>query len=626
MTKETLHAFNGQLLRVDLSNDRHEFEAIDPLVLKQYLGGAGLGATIIHREIPATVAWDDPENRLVMATGALSGTSIRGSSTLCVVTKGAMTNAAASTQANGYFCTFLKNNGFDALVLQGRAERLSYLLIQDGRLEIRDATHLAGLDTWETDTRIKQALGLKENTVSVMCIGPAGEKRVRFAAIFADRGHVAAHNGVGAVMGSKNLKAIVVVRAKKRFTLHDPPKLNQLAKEIFEITKTNPVYSQLYRYGTLHLIQGSAKTGRAPYRNYTTNVCPMTEEEYRTFTPDYLRERFKVVKEHPCWACSMHHCDVIEVPEGPLAGMETEEPEYEGLTGLGTQLGIFDGITATALNSEVDRLGMDVNETGWVLGWAIECWEKGLLTDDDTDGISLRWGDVEAVRKMLHKIAHRDGFGDRLAEGAMRAAAAIGGEAEACAVHTMAGNTPVGHDHRGVWPYLLDMAVANTGSYELHLGPNPANLKLKMPTLFDPDEVAEYTAKAKWVTFFYDSVGICRFPSREFPDLLARMLTAATGWDYSVEDITTAGYRVLNLLRAFNIRHGWDPAREKPSPRYGSKPVDGPYQDTDVSKVWDEMLDHYYRYLGWDRQSGKPTRKTLKKLALDHVIPELWDA
>jgi aldehyde:ferredoxin oxidoreductase len=612
----TIKGYAGKLLRVNLTEGTMLYQEEDPRVLRRYLGGTGLGMRILFDEVPPSVKWSDPANRLIISAGPLSGTRVKGSSTISVVTLGPMTEGVAATQANGYLAAYLRFAGFDSIVLQGKASRLSYLYIHDGKAELRDAGHLAGKDTWETEDLIKQELGFQPAQMSVFCIGPAGEHLVRYAALVGDRGHVAAHNGTGAVMGSKNLKAIAVARSQGRVAVHDDKQLSELADKLFGFTKDDPEYQQLYKYGTLHLFGRSAHTGRVPYRNYTTSVCPMTEDELKTFDKDYLRTNFQVIRRHTCWGCSMDHCTLIKIPEGPLAGQEGEEPEFEHYTSSGSQLGIKNGMTATALGNEVDRLGMDVNETGWTLGMAMECWEKGLLTAKDTGGIKLEWGSLDDIRAMLHAIAHREGFGDVLAEGVMRAAQKIGGAAPTFAIHTMSGNTPIGHDHRLSWAYMFDISVANTGSYELHIGPRPSNLKLGPVNMDSADEVAGYVADVKWYLPFFDSLGICRLPNREFPEILVDMLNAATGLDFTTQEVTDIGLRILNLMRVFNLRRGRTRKMDHPSPRYGSVPVDGPGRGRDISPHWERMLDIYYDKLGWDRE-GRPTRETLGRLGLE---------
>jgi len=321
----------------------------------------------------------------------------------------------------------------------------------------------------------------------------------------------------------------------------------------------------------------------------------------------------------------MHHCYLIRIPEGPYAGAEGEEPEYEGYAALGTQIGIWDGLAATALCNEVDRLGLEINETGWVLGMVMEGYEKGVLTREDTDGLEMTWGNVEAVRAMINKIARRQGIGDRLAEGAMRAARSIGGDATEFAIHTKSGTTPVGHDHRRAWPYLLDHCVSNTGSAELHIMPRASLLGLsELSGQFSHKEIASLVARVRGVTPLIDCLGICRLSNKEVPELLVGMVNAATGWDVTWQELVSVGLRAVNLLRAFNIRHGYTPEVEAPSPRYGSVIPDGPAEGKSIAPVLDEMLDIYYREMGWDRASGRPQPETLRALDLAFVVPDLW--
>lgn len=616
--------YAGRILRVDLTTGQITTETPDPAWSRKYVGGTTLGMAILYDEVPAGVEWSDPENRLILASGPLAGTRVRGSSTYTVVTKGPMTNGAAATQANGYFAAFLRHAGFDAIVFQGKAPHLSYLYVHDGGAEIKDARHLAGEDTWQTEDLIKSELGLKPAASSVVGIGPAGENLVRFAGVIGDKGHAAAHNGVGAVMGSKNLKAVAVWRGQGKVTPAAPETLISLAAEMHSKHQFNERFQTMFDWGTLHLFAGAAHAGRLPYRNYTTSVCPMTEAQLETYTKEYLRENFDIIRQHQCWGCQLHHCTLIRIPSGPLKGQEGEEPEFEGFTSMGSQLGVWDGMTAVTLSNEVDRLGMDINETGWSLGLALECFEKGLITTKDTDGIELVWGDVDAIRAMYNKIARREGFGAVLAEGAMRAARTIGGEAPQFAVHTARGNTPLGHDHRPSWGMLFDIVVANTGSYELHVAPMAHIYGIKEAHPDSPEDVAEFVSRTKWLTQFIDSLGVCRLANKEFIELLTGLLNASTGWDIDRAEAEKVGARALNLMRAFNLRHGFDPAEERPSPRYGSIPTDGPHEGRNIAPLWDGMLDIYYRNLGWDRATGKPLPETLNALGLENVAEELW--
>lgn len=455
MAGSSLNGYTGRLLRVDLSRRQISEESLSPETLRIYIGGAGLGAKFLYDEVAPGTAWHDPENRLILAAGPLNGTRVAGSGTFCVVTKGPLTNGAASSQANGYFGAFLKFSGFDAIVLQGVADRWFYLYIHDGIAELRDAAPLLGKDTWETEDLIKAELKKRERELSVFSIGPAGENLVKFAAIVGDRGHVAGHNGVGAVMGSKRLKAVAVERGKFPIPVKDKTRLSAVARWMIEECKK----TEIYHWGTSRLYSPYALAGVLPVKNLTTSLFP----EHTRFKGDSYRSRFEC-KPNPCWACPAKHCHLIRVTEGPYAGYIGEEPEYEAWAAWSSLIGQSDVGAALMLNDVCDRLGLEANEAGWLVAMVMECYEKGIITTKELGGLEMNWGNAEATRELLHKIARRQGFGDVLAEGVMRAAQAIGGEAPAIGVYLLKGNAPRGHDHRVRWNEILDVATSNTGT------------------------------------------------------------------------------------------------------------------------------------------------------------------
>lgn len=621
-----LLGYHGKILRADLSKPGFIVDKIEEAVLRKYVGGAALGAKYLYDEVPPGVAWSDPGNRIILASGPLGGTSVMGSGTFCAVTKGARTNGATSTQSNGYLGAYMRFSGFDAVIIQGKAERLSYLYIHDGTAELRDARHLAGVGTWETEDLIKQEIGLTGMQSSVYSIGLAGENLVKYACLMGDRGHAAATNGIGAVFGSKNLKAVAIARGKNRVPVFDNERLSATSKALYAMV-ADPAgwWSQIDKYGTLWIMGRNALISRTPFKNYQTADCPMTKEQLDTFSPQYLREKLPFVSRHVCWGCRLHHLNLIKITEGPLAGQEGEEPEYEGYAGLGTQVGIHDGITVTALCNEVDRLGMDHLELGWVLGMVMEMYQKGLLTKKDTDGIDMTWGNIESVRAMFNKIARRDGIGDILAEGTLPAATHFGKEALDLAIYTKNGTTIRQHDHRVAWTYILDLCTSGTGQSEANVAARADILGLKDPFPFDPVEIANHVVNIKGASPFIDSLGVCRFPNPEAPEQITEMVKAATGWhDFTWEEAKKVGLRSVLLMRAFNIRHGYDASIEGPSPRYGSTPASGPAKGHGILPVWETVLDTYYKGMKWDRETGKPTAEALKEAGLPELIPDLW--
>jgi len=616
--------YAGRLLRVDLGAGRCWGERWSPDDMRFYLGGAGLGARILWEEVPPEVSWDHPDNRLVLATGPFAGLPVWGSGGLTVVTRGAMTNGATSTQANGFFGANLKASGYDAIVIQGQAPEWVYLLIHDDQVELRAASHLLGKDTWETQGALCAELGYSGHMLSVYSSGVAGEHVVRFAAIQGDYGHVASKNGVGAVMGQKRLKAVAIVRGTRALRAADPRGVIAAADEIAYDLKTNPAARTLYEYGTLPGVINLHGIGALPIRNYTTSVAPPDVDMTKWEAPA-LRQGFDH-RGHQCNACGMHHCHMQILPSGTHKGEIVDEPEYEGWSGAGWTIGLTDPVAISWLNTQIDRACVDVNEFGWLCGWIMECQEKGLITEAQL-GFRLRWGDAEGANRLLHMINRREGMGDLLAEGVKIAAERLGGPAQECAIYTGKGASPRGHDHRARWDELLDTCTGSTGTLET--GPPVFPTELGFPARinpFDPEQVAGQTAGLNGRRHFEDSLGACIFTTRTTFEHLCRALSAATGWEFTREEAMRFGRRIGAMFRAFNIRCGIGPELEWPSKRYGSVPVDGPAKGQTVEKHWARMLEVWYEGMGYDRKTGRPKPETLRALGLEWMIPAVWGA
>jgi aldehyde:ferredoxin oxidoreductase len=373
------------------------------------------------------------------------------------------------------------------------------------------------------------------------------------------------------------------------------------------------------KWGTGHGYPMLSASGQLPVKNYTTNLFPDADK----FSGEYLRTHFKV-KPTTCWGCRTAHCRQIEITEGPYAGFVGEEPEYEGSAAMSALIGQTDPAAMIVLCNTVDRLGMDINETGYLIGWLMECSEKGLLKKDDLDGLDLKWGDARAVLEVLQKIAHRQGSGNLWAEGVKRSAEKIGGEALNCAIYTLKGASPRGHDHRGRWNEFIDTCFSNTSTVECGPGmPFPDVLGLPpLKDRFDSMAISTMSAKTNGVRLLEDSLGICFFCVQDF-QLLIDNLNAITGWDYNIEEAMKTGRRIINLLRVFNFRHGLTWENEAPSRRYGSIPVDGPNKGKNIMAGWDDVRRNYYQQMGWNTETGQPLPETLKQLGLEHVIPGL---
>lgn len=617
MTGSNIPGYVGRILRVDLKSKRTWTEDLDEATLRKWVGGVGLGAKVLYEEVPPGVQWSDPENRLIWTTGPLAGSGVMGAATFNVTTIGPMTNLAGASQANGFFGAYLKFSGYDGIIFEGSSPSLVYLWIKDGKAEIRDAKHLAGMDAWEMEDQLRKDLGVRERDVSIFGIGPAGENKAYYATIVGDRGHVASKNGMGAVMGAKNLKAVVVYNGKRNFSIHDPEALKEKNKALFDFTKD---FGTFYKWGTGGGFSTIYSMGALPVKNYTTNIYP----EHEKMGGIYMRNHF-TIRSTPCYLCGIAHVKEVTVTEGPYTGFVGEEPEYEQLSGWGPQIGNTDLGAVVMLTREVDRLGMDCNEASWVVGWAMECFEKGIFTKKETDGLDLSWGNVEAAKTLLNRIAKKEGYlGKLLADGVMRASQKIGGKAAEWAVYAQNGVSPRGHDHRGRWAELFDSCLTNTSTIESTWGGIHTQL-VDLPAvtnLFSHEEVSTLNAKFNGIRQFDDCLGTCRIASPH-PKLVLECFNAVTGWNWTLEDAFTVGRRIINLFRVFNLRHGMKLEDEKPSKRYGSVPVDGPAQGKNIMEKWPSMIKDYYQLMGWDPKTGKPFPETLKKLDLEELLKDL---
>ncbi len=606
----------GKSLRVDLTSHVVTDEVLTEEYLKKWMGGTSLGVKFMFDEVPPETDWDEPENRVCLSTGPLAGTTVKGSGTIGVVTKGAMTNGLAASQSNGFLGAFLKFNGYDTIVVQGASSDWLYLYLDgEGHAELRSAEHLVGLDTTETQDALHAEWGTKSAQMSVYCIGPAGEHKVKFAMLTGDYGHVAAHNGIGAVLGSKRLKAIAVKRGKQPVEVAHRQELKDLAKLINDRGRSTPLGRDGSSFGTnmghipLHSL------GALPVKNLTTSVFP----EHAKFAAPLLRDRFEY-RKRPCWGCNWSHCGTWTIKEGPNAGFSADEPEYESMVAMGSLVGITEPEETFILADKLDRLGMDANETGWAVAWVIECYEEGLFTKDRTGGLDLRWGNAKDIGRLLEDIATRkEGIGDLLAEGVRLAAKHEGGEAQRRAVYTEKGNTPRGHDHRAVWDEHLDTCVSSTGTVEV-CGGGIDVTQHGIERVSDPfswEQIVRRNVAVAGRRVFEDSLGICRLSACEDIQSTVQALSLVFGQDYTYEEAMVVGRRAINLMRLYNLRAGISAEMDRPSERYASPVLDGPARGRDIGVVTEDMKRLYYELMGWDTETGTPLPATLA--ALDAV-------
>ena len=607
---EKVKGYAGRFLRVNLTESTLKDEIFDEATLRKYLGGTGIGTKLIYEEVPQGAEWNDPRNIVSIASGPLGGTVVGGSGTITVVTKGALTGGATSVQANGLFGAYMKFSGYDGVIITGAAKEWQYLVLKDGNPELRDASRLLGLDTYEIVDRLREDHGVKGRGASVLSIGPAGENMVRWAGTFVDHGHSASHNGSGAVLGSKKLKAIIAFRGSGRIEVADHRRLLEVSQRIYEDVE--------YFSGTIGGVERNQKAGSGalPKRNYTTNIWDISSEEIDKFGKEYVRENYEI-ERMPCWSCRLHHSTMFEVKDGPYKCV-VEEPEYEQMAAWGPVIAQNDVEAAMYLSGLTDQLGLENNEAGWLVGWVMEGMEEGWLTEEQV-GFKTGFGDVKGTERILRMTANREGFGDFLAEGVKRCSEKLGGDAAEAAIYTMKGNTPRGHDHRTRWAEMFDTCVSNTSTIETHTS-------VMSPDAQGPENpmlISTEVARTKGLMQMEDSVGTCRFNTRMNAKNIADAIAATTGWDFSEEEARMVGRRIVNLLRCYNIREGISPKLDRPSKRYGSTPVDGPTAGVSIQPHWDEMLRNYYTLMDWDPETGIPKKETLKKLGIEFAYQEL---
>lgn len=611
-----IHGYVGKMLRVDLSEGKIKTEDLNEETLKKWVGGVGLGAKYLFEEVPPGVEWSDPENRLIFTAGPLGGSGVPGAGTINVMAKVPMTNMASSSQAMGFMGAYLKFSGFDGIIFAGKAPILSYLYVRDGKAEIRDAQELAGKDVFQVEDILREKLGVKEHDVSIYGIGPAGENGVLWSAIVGDRGHVASKGGLGAVMGSKNLKAIVTFKGKRNFTIYDEQALKECNNEMVEHAK-NMWGGMIYKLGTGGQFSKIIPGGALPVKNYTTNFFP----EHEKMNGEYIRTHYQI-RSKPCYRCQIAHVKEVTVTEGKYTGFVGEEPEYEQMAAWGPVIGNTDLGAVVMLSREIDRLGMDCNEGGWLVAWVMECYEKGVFTQKETEGLDLSWGNVESVRELLNQIALKKGYlGHLLADGVRRASKKIGGEAAEWAIYAEKGSTPRGHDHRARWAEMFDTCMTNTSTLEATWAGTNTEF-VDMPPVTNPfshEEVATVNAKFNGARLFDDCVGTCRLCSPH-PKLVLKCFNAVTGWNWTLQDLFSTGRRVVNLLRVFNLRHGLKIQDERPSKRYGSIPGDGPAKGKDIMEKWPLMVETYYKLMGWDDKTGEPLPETIKSCSIADMV------
>lgn len=598
------YGWTGNILRVDLTSGGIKKERLDSKLAERFIGARGLASKILADEVPATVDPLSPENKLIFATGPLTGTAAISGGRYNVVTKSPLTGTIAASNSGGYFPGEMKYAGYDLFIFEGKAAKPVYLWVHDGQAELRDASAVWGKNTAETEDILKAET---DSEAKVACIGPAGEKGVLFACVVNDKNRAAGRSGVGAVMGAKNLKA-VVVRGTGAVHVADPKGFREAVMAAREKIKSSPVTSGgLPTYGTAVLVNVINGHGIFPTNNFQTGVFAGAEKiSGETLADTYL------VRKKACLACPIACGRATEVKSGAYKG-HGEGPEYEAIWAMGSDCGVDDLAAITRANFYANELGFDPISFGSTLACAMELYEKGYLPKNDTD-LDLSFGNAETLVEAARKVGYREGVGDLLALGSYRLAEKYGHPE--LSMSSKKQEYPA-YDPRGTQGMALNYATSNRGGCHVR-GYLISPEILGVPEKLDPF-VAE--GKAPWVKAFQDvtalvdSAGICLFTTFAIgaPEIAA-MLKAATGFDYTTEKVLEAGERIYNLERQFNLEAGLSRKDDTLAKRLLEEPLpDGPAKG--LTARLEEMLDEYYRQRGWD-ENGVPKAETLERLAL----------
>jgi len=607
-----MFAYANKILRVDLSTGKIETEPMGEEMAKQYIGGIGLGIRLLADNLKQGTDAFSPDNLLIFVTGPLSGTmGPTAGNGYAVVSKSPATGGVAEAKAHGFFGPDLKRAGYDAVIITGKAEKPIYLWIDDDKVQLMDAKHLWGKSPNETDAAIRKDLG--DYYIRVSAIGPAGEKLCRFAAIINDEFRAIGRTGMGAVMGSKNLKA-VAVRGTRDVNVADLEGFREFVKMIHERMK-GPATKKYRTLGTPENVLVLNSLAALPTRNFTQ----ATFEGAERVSGEYLNEHF-VKKIVGCATCAMRCDHIAVVPEGPYKG-STSRLEFECLWALGPHCGV-DRLDAIIEAMRLcNHYGLDGISAGVVIGFAMDLYEHGIITKEQTDGVDLRFGNAEALTQMVKKIALREGWlGDVLAEGSMRAAEKIGKGAEQYACHIKGLELP-GYDLRSLKTAALGFSVSFRGGCHLRNGAYSPDVKGKVNRFKIEKGRGKMIMEEGDVYNIIDSLILCKFSRGTYYDGLndmAKYYTLATGMPMSAAELRKAGERIENLARLVNIREGMG-TREHDTLPYKIMNVPLPDSIANGAVVTKEEfqlgLDDYYEVRGWTKE-GIPTSEKLNELGL----------
>ncbi|CAM2784313.1 aldehyde ferredoxin oxidoreductase family protein [Clostridium sporogenes] len=606
-----MYGYNGKILRIDLTNRECTLESLDEEKAKKFIGARGLGVKTLLEEIDPKIEPLSIENKLVIVTGPITGAPMPTSGRYMVVTKAPLTGTIAISNSGGKWGTELKNAGYDMIIVQGKSDVPVYVNIEDDKIEIKEANHLWGKTSLETTEIL-----CNENNerAKVLCIGPAGEKLSLMAAIMNDIDRAAGRGGVGAVMGSKNLKAIVV-KGSGKVKVFNEDEAKKVSLEKIKILREDPVAGGgLPTYGSAVLVNIINENGVHPVRNFQKSYTDEADKiSGETLTEDCL------VRKNPCYRCPIACGRWVKLDDGTECG----GPEYETLWSFGSDCDVYDLNAINVANMLCNEYGLDTISAGATIAAAMELYEKGYIKDEDIkeDGLSLKWGDAEAVVGWTKKMALREGFGDKMADGSYRLCESYGVPEFSMTVKKQ--ELPA-YDPRGIQGHGITYAVNNRGGCHIKgymISPEILGYPEKLDR-FSLEGKAAYAKIFHDLTAVIDSLGLCIFTTFGLgvQDYVDMYNVVVGGKLHDAESIMEAGDRIWTLEKLFNLEAGIDSSHDTLPKRLLKEPIpEGPSKGC-VHKL-SELLPEYYAVRGWDK-NGIPTEDTLKKLGLEEYIKQ----
>ena len=628
-----LKGYNGKILVVDLTNECFSVDEQSQAWYRQYLGGSAIGAYYCLKEIPIGADPLGPENVLVLAPSVITGAPVPCTSRFTATAKSPLTGGIGDSQGGGFWGPELKWAGFDAIVFKGKAERPVYLWINNGQVEIKDATHLWGKTTGETETMIRSELN--DEKVRVAGIGQAGENLVKYACIINERKHAAGRTGMGTVMGSKNLKAIAVRGNKDNLQYHDSEKIKEIAKLAPELMKKSPVAQGLKSMGTNFGLISMNMSGSLPTRNFNSGCF----DGYEGLSAEHMHDTI-FVKGEGCYICPIRCKRVVQASEPYEVDPAYGGPEYETIASLGSYVCVDDIVTVSKANELCNKYALDTITAGAAIAFAMECFEHGILTLEDTDNLELSFGNKEVIVPLIEKIAFREGIGDLLADGPREAAKKLGRGAEKYAMEVK-GNPFPAHMPRLKNALALIYAVNPFGAdhmssdHDPTFAPDtPKAWESRMNAygvheMLPPQGLNAQKTRATYYSQLYfslmDTLTVCMFGFGTIflydMQHLVDAVRAVTGWNVSSWELMKAGERRINMLKAFNMREGFDAKDDTLPERMFEELPDGASKGLVINRDdWQQAKKDYYAVAGWDTETGNPTDGKLIELGLDWVV------